>query len=62
MMTTGFVAMGVALNNGSVDGATAVGSLSFLAPGVTFPVVGLIVALRRPDHPAGWFMLVIGAF
>ena len=28
----------------------------------TFAAVGLIVALRRPDHPVGWLFLVAGVF
>jgi signal transduction histidine kinase len=61
-MTSGLVAMGVALANGWIDWSIAAGTLSFLAPGVTFSITGLIVALRRSGNPAGWFMLVIGVF
>jgi signal transduction histidine kinase len=60
--TSGLVAIGVGLAEGRADWVDASGVLSFLAPAVTFAIVGLIVARRRPANPAGWFMLVIGAF
>jgi signal transduction histidine kinase len=46
--------------NGSLTGRVVVSQFSLLPPAVAFDVVGLIVALRRPAHPAGWLMLVIG--
>ena len=35
---------------------------ALLPPAVAFSAVGLIVALRRSNNPAGWQMLVIGLF
>jgi signal transduction histidine kinase len=52
----------VKLAAGTINGTDALGTLAFLPAGVTFAIVGLIVALRRSGNPAGWFMLVIGAF
>lgn len=34
--------------------------LIFSAVFLMFPVVGLVVAWSRPDHPVGWLFLVIG--
>ena len=58
----GIVLTIVKLSAGTINGADALGSLAFVPAGVTFAIVGLIVALRRSGNPAGWFMLVIGAF
>jgi signal transduction histidine kinase len=58
----GLVMTGIKLAEGTLEAATAIGSLAFLPAGIAFSVVGLIVALRRPTNPAGWYMLVIGAF
>ena len=61
-IVVGAVLTGVKLAAGTLSGTDAIGSLAFLPAGVTFSIVGLIVALRRSGNPAGWFMLVIGAF
>ena len=61
-ITSGLVLGAVLFVRGTLDRSMVWGVLSFLAPAITFSVVGLIVALRRPGNPAGWFMLVIGAF
>jgi signal transduction histidine kinase len=58
----GIVLTIVKLAVGTINGADALGSLAFVPAGVTFAIVGLIVALRRSGNPAGWFMLVIAAF
>jgi signal transduction histidine kinase len=58
----GIVLTIVKLAAGTISRADALGSLAFVPAGVTFAMVGLIVALRRSANPAGWFMLVIGAF
>jgi signal transduction histidine kinase len=50
------------ITSGEISGTQVFGALSFLAPGVTYSIVGLMVALRRSANPAGWFMLVIGIF
>jgi hypothetical protein len=38
------------------------GSLSFPAPGIAigFPLVGALIASRRPENPVGWVMLLVG--
>ncbi len=61
-MVVGIALTGVKLAAGTMKGTDAIGTLAFLPAGVTFSIVGLIVALRRCADPAGWFMLVIGAF
>jgi signal transduction histidine kinase len=61
-IVVGLVLTGVKLAAGTVSAPDAISTLAFLPAGVTFSAVGLIVALRRSANPAGWFMLVIGAF
>jgi signal transduction histidine kinase len=61
-IVVGVVATAVKLAAGTMNGWDVLGTLSFLPAGVTFSIVGLMVALRRSGNPAGWFMLVIGAF
>jgi hypothetical protein len=31
-------------------------------PFLVFPIVGALVASRRPENPAGWICLVVGLF
>ncbi len=61
-VVVGIALTAVKLASGAIDGTDVLGIISFLPPGMTYSIVGLIVALRRPANPAGWFMLVIGAF
>ena len=58
----GLVLTGIKLADDTLTVASAVSSLAFVPAGLAFSIVGLLVALRRPENPAGWFMLVIGAF
>ena len=58
----GLVLTGIKLADDALTVASAVSSLAFVPAGLAFSIVGLLVALRRPENPAGWFMLVIGAF
>jgi signal transduction histidine kinase len=60
MVALAMIVIGVGLVTGQIGWAEAVGAVSFLAPALTFSVVGLIVALRRSENAAGWLMLVIG--
>jgi hypothetical protein len=41
--------------------AGAVTGLMYVLAAVSYPVVGGIVAIRRPGHPIGWALLAIGA-
>ena len=61
MVALAVIVIGVNLVTGGISWVDAVGVLSFLAPALTFSVVGLMVALRRSGNSAGWLMLVIGA-
>ncbi|HJU57241.1 MAG TPA: histidine kinase [Actinomycetota bacterium] len=61
MVALAVIVIGINLVTGGIGWVDAVGVLSFLAPALTFSIVGLIVALRHPGNPAGWLMLVIGA-
>ncbi|MET1012079.1 MAG: histidine kinase [Actinomycetota bacterium] len=58
----GLVLTALKLANDTLSVGSAISSLTFLPAGLAFSIVGLLVALRRPENPAGWFMLVIGAF
>ncbi len=58
----GLVLTALKLANETLSVGSAVSSLTFLPAGLAFSIVGLLVALRRPENPAGWFLLVIGAF
>ena len=46
--------------DGSLSGQVVASQFSLLPAAVAYSVVGLIVSLRRPRHPAGWIMLTIG--
>jgi signal transduction histidine kinase len=46
--------------DGSLPGRIVANQYSLLPPAVTYLVIGLLVALRRPANPAGWLMLTIG--
>jgi signal transduction histidine kinase len=64
-LATAFVVLGIAFQlqravNGSLNGRRVLNESSLVVPAVAFSVVGLVVARRRPDHPAGWMMLAIG--
>ena len=58
----GLVLTGSKIADDSLTVASAVSSLAFVPAGLAFSTVGLLVALRRRENPAGWLMLVIGAF
>jgi signal transduction histidine kinase len=60
-----FVVLGTAFQvqqwaNGSITVRRFLSQSSLIPPAVAFSLVGLVVARRRPDHPAGWMMLGIG--
>jgi hypothetical protein len=38
------------------------GQLISLRPFLAFPVVGALVASRRPENPIGWICLAVGTF
>lgn len=42
------------------EGITAIGDLLFFAPYLAFPLVGALVATRRPRNPVGWICLADG--
>ena len=46
--------------DGSLPGRIVANQFSLRPPAVTYLVIGLLVALRRPANPAGWLMLTIG--
>ena len=58
----GLVLTGVQISDGSLTWSKAASSIGFVPAGLSFAVVGLLVALRRSENPAGWLMLVIAAF
>jgi signal transduction histidine kinase len=56
-LTRDAIASGTGWTGGSSLGEAALFSLAILP----FPVVGLLIALRRPDNPIGWLLLAIGS-
>ncbi len=63
VLTASFVVYGLRLARGSTSAADVLTSLFGLGlVAFAFAVVGVLVALRRPENPAGWQMLVIGLF
>jgi hypothetical protein len=44
----------------SWSGSNLIVSFAFGATLLTYPLVGLLIALRRPETPIGWILLVIG--
>ena len=42
--------------------ASALGGLVLFLPFLAFPVVGALIASRRPDNPIGWICLAAGLF
>jgi signal transduction histidine kinase len=58
----GLVLTGIKLADDTLPVASAVSALAFVPAGLAYSIVGLLVAFRRPENPAGWFMLVIGVF
>jgi signal transduction histidine kinase len=60
-----FVVLGIAFElqrwvTGSMTGRQLLDQSALVPPAIAFSVVGLVVARRRPGHPAGWMMLAIG--
>lgn len=41
-------------------GSASLGDLGFLGPVMLFPIIGLLLASRRPENALGWVMLGIG--
>jgi signal transduction histidine kinase len=56
-LTRDAIANGTGWTGGSSFGEAALFSLVILP----FPVVGLLIALRRPENPIGWLLLAIGS-
>jgi signal transduction histidine kinase len=55
------VALEIAARTGPRSpGSSLVGDLAFTIVFALFPVVGLILALRRPENALGWLMLAMG--
>ena len=51
----------LARRHGSTESITP-GDLAFLAAFMLFPIVGLLIASRRPGNALGWLMLAVGIF
>jgi hypothetical protein len=60
---TGFILVFLGADIGAVSQWGSSGRLSTILFGVStfaFPVVGVLIATRRPDNPIGWLCLVVG--
>ena len=47
---------------GSRSTSSVASGIGFIVMGSLFPIVGVILATRRPENALGWIMLVIGLF
>ena len=52
----------LAATAGSRSTSSLASGIGFLVMGSLFPIVGVILATRRPENALGWIMLVIGLF
>jgi signal transduction histidine kinase len=57
----GSVLLFLRLAAGRMTGSAVVSQFALLPPAAAFSIVGLLVALRRPENPVGWLMLIVGA-
>src|SRR5215210_3745514 len=57
-----FVLVRVAQSPGDQDTIDSVSNLLVYVPFLTFPIVGALVASKRPENPIGWICLVSGLF
>src|SRR5215211_5951031 len=57
-----FVLIRVAQSPGDQDTIDSVSNLLVYVPFLTFPIVGALVASKRPENPIGWICLVSGLF
>ena len=44
------------------NASEAAGQLLTLALNLAFPIVGTLIAARRPENPIGWISLTVGLF
>ncbi|MBA2782356.1 MAG: hypothetical protein H0T74_05480 [Rubrobacteraceae bacterium] len=54
-----FLSVGAA---GPFNASEAVGQLLTFALNLAFPIVGTLIAARRPENPIGWISLTVGLF
>jgi len=57
-----FVLVKVAQSPGDQNTVGGVGNLLVYVPFLAFPIVGALVASKRPENPIGWICLVSGLF
>src|SRR5215212_3603616 len=57
-----FVLIRVAQSPGDQDTIDSVSNLLIYVPFLAFPIVGALVASKRPENPIGWICLVSGLF
>ena len=64
-MFVGGIALYILVRVAQPPGDPAVEPISkslIYVPFLVFPIVGALVASRRPENPAGWICLVVGLF
>ena len=54
-----FVVLGIGIGTPG-DGETTLGGAGFLVAFYAFPLVGAVIATRRPEHAIGWLFLASG--
>jgi hypothetical protein len=57
-----FVLVRVAQSPGDRDTVDSVNNLLIYVPFLAFPIVGALVASKRPENPIGWICLISGLF
>jgi signal transduction histidine kinase len=62
LLTVSVVFHVLATSAGIRSTSSLASGLGFLVMGSLFPIVGVILATRRPENALGWIMLVIGLF
>jgi signal transduction histidine kinase len=60
-LALGFV-FGILVAQETDESVITVGEVGFFLSFVLFPIIGVLLASRRPDNALGWLMLVIGIF
>jgi len=61
-MFVGGIALYILVRVARRPGRRTISKPLIYVPFLVFPIVGALVASRRPENPAGWICLVVGLF